>query len=462
MNLIKTYFIKTLKFAKGLADLLIALFVYVPVHIFYMLPAAAAYRRRARTPGRGRCIIYLIPGGGIQNVLKKHKDPWQYKEKDLDGYFERVIIHNFAAPTGGSGSFYDGRIVAYDQVRYLRTLAWLTTAVYTIRTFRLVLQHEPDILRAQDGYQVSLALILVARLTRTPYCISLHADNDLLERNSGNTVGPYYLGSRMLAKAGEKWCLGHTPFVLPISKYVGRYAVKSGARPEAVRVIYHGREPDAFDVEPDDDTRRRFIRDGDVNIVVVSRLHREKRVMDAVDIGRELAAMGMPFHIVMCGDGPHRTELESLIRNAGLEAQFTLPGFLSSEDIVKVTKAADVNLCLYGGWALIEAALSGKPIVAYDIEWHSELVRPGETGLLAPDGDAAAVARAIARLRDEPDIAAHMGRNAHDLAMARHITPVTQKTKQQIMDEILEFFKEPGAWSGRFPQPAQLEQTRLE
>jgi len=38
-----------------------------------------------------------------------------------------------------------------------------------------------------------------------------------------------------------------------------------------------------------------------------------------------------------------------------------------------------------GGFSLIEAYAAGRPVVSYDVEWHSELVKNNETGFLIPE-----------------------------------------------------------------------------
>jgi len=52
--------------------------------------------------------------------------------------------------------------------------------------------------------------------------------------------------------------------------------------------------------------------------------------------------------------------------------------------------------------SLLEAASCGRPIVAADIPGTREIVRPGESGILVPPGDVAALAEAIAALAGDP------------------------------------------------------------
>jgi len=67
---------------------------------------------------------------------------------------------------------------------------------------------------------------------------------------------------------------------------------------------------------------------------------------------------------------------------------------------------------------LLEAAASGRPVVASDIAGCREVLRPGETGLLVPPGNPLALAQAIASLLGSPDERARMGRLGRDFMKA--------------------------------------------
>jgi glycosyltransferase involved in cell wall biosynthesis len=61
------------------------------------------------------------------------------------------------------------------------------------------------------------------------------------------------------------------------------------------------------------------------------------------------------------------------------------------------------------GLAALEAMACGLPVVASDVGGLPEVVAHGETGLLAPVGDIAAMARHVARLLGDQDERARFG-----------------------------------------------------
>jgi glycosyltransferase involved in cell wall biosynthesis len=71
------------------------------------------------------------------------------------------------------------------------------------------------------------------------------------------------------------------------------------------------------------------------------------------------------------------------------------------------------------GRVTVEALRAGAPVIASDIGGTQELIRDGETGLLFAPGDAAALARQIARLMDDRAFAARIAKAGADWAAPR-------------------------------------------
>ena len=260
----------------------------------------------------------------------------------------------------------------------------------------------------------------------------------MFHETSGGAAGPFYLGSRRLAKWCERRVLRRAPFVLPISKALGRYAVRSGARPETIRVIPHGLRSNLPDAAPEHrEAAQRLLRPGAVNLVLVSRIEREKRIFDILEIADELDSRSADYCIIICGDGSDRAALESAVAQRPHPERFRMPGFLPAPQVAALMQLADVNLNFQGAFALGEAALSGKPVVAYRMEGNEELITHERTGLLVAPGDAAAAAHAVLRLASDHDLAARLGAAAREVAFQQHGYDAAQDIKRRVMAEII-------------------------
>jgi glycosyltransferase involved in cell wall biosynthesis len=147
----------------------------------------------------------------------------------------------------------------------------------------------------------------------------------------------------------------------------------------------------------------------------VGRMLRSKGVLDAAAALRRLRAEGLAVELVLAGaadpdsaDSLSPAELAAL----GGEAGITWLGQVG--DVREVWRRAAIALLpsSYGEGvpkALLEAAACGRPIIASDRPGCRDVVVDGETGLLVPPGDVAALAAAIRTLAGDPALRRRMG-----------------------------------------------------
>ncbi len=135
-------------------------------------------------------------------------------------------------------------------------------------------------------------------------------------------------------------------------------------------------------------------------VATLDRAHHFKRLDVAIDA---LAELDEPdVHIVVAGGGELVADFEAraLARGVGDRVHFLGP--IPHPELPDVLRACDLFLLTTEppesfGIVLIEAMASGLPVVATDYPGVRAVVVEGETGLLAPRGDAREVA---ARLRE--------------------------------------------------------------
>lgn len=128
------------------------------------------------------------------------------------------------------------------------------------------------------------------------------------------------------------------------------------------------------------------------------------------------AVAALDAHLVVLGEGNRRADLEALGRTlapgrvhfVGTSAR--PQETLAAADVVVLASRTEGMPAV-----LIEAGLSGIPVVATDVGAVREVVASEEAGLVVPPGDAGAVASALRRVLEEPGRAREAAR-AHCLA----------------------------------------------
>lgn len=95
-------------------------------------------------------------------------------------------------------------------------------------------------------------------------------------------------------------------------------------------------------------------------------------------------------------------------------------GYVSDEEVPYYYAACDVyaTATMWEGFnlPLAEAQACGKPVVAFNIGPHPEVVEDGETGFLIPPRDTSALAKAIVKLLKNDNLRQEIGKNAHKVA----------------------------------------------
>jgi len=118
-----------------------------------------------------------------------------------------------------------------------------------------------------------------------------------------------------------------------------------------------------------------------------------------------------PCKLVIFGVGPLEEELRALVDSLGLREKVCFAGFRGDLDEFLAGFDVLVHPALQEGLgvAMLKAAAAAVPVVAFDAAGSREAVVNGETGLLVPVKNTAALSEAILRLARDPDRRAQLG-----------------------------------------------------
>ena len=159
--------------------------------------------------------------------------------------------------------------------------------------------------------------------------------------------------------------------------------------------------------------RREFGVDREKLLLVNSRLHPAKGHRYLFEAVAQLSAQ-WDLRLLVVGNGAHRDALKALAARLGLGETVIFAGFRT--DVFDLLQGADVAVLpsLLEGLPnnLLEAMACGKPVVATAVDGVPEAVIDGQTGLLVPPGDSAAIARAIANILVDESLARRLGQAA--------------------------------------------------
>jgi glycosyltransferase involved in cell wall biosynthesis len=207
-----------------------------------------------------------------------------------------------------------------------------------------------------------------------------------------------------------RWAIRRSERVVAISRYTADEVRALVARD--VEVIPYTYELAAAPQRVD----REEVREP--TILFVGRLVERKGVPVLVDAVAELRGE-TPARLVIVGDGPERAAIERRAAERGIADAVEVRGQVSDEALLGAYAGADVFVLpaivdsrgdTEGlGVVLLEAMNFGLPVVGSAVGGILDIVVPGESGMLVPPGDSAALADALRRLLGDPALARRLG-----------------------------------------------------
>jgi glycosyltransferase involved in cell wall biosynthesis len=247
-----------------------------------------------------------------------------------------------------------------------------------------------------------LLLAAIAEALGVPVIVHLHG-SDFAENYDGLPAWQRRLVVAILKRAAR---------VVTIGAYWRDFAVGVlGLDPGHVALIHNGAPP----ASPDGTARRERPAGAAPRLLMLGELGPRKGTPELLAALASPALAARAWSATLAGNGPvekYRAEAAAL----GLAGRVTLPGWQSGPQARALLAAADIFVLpsLKEGLpiAILEAMAAGAAVISTPVGAIPDAIRDGETGLLVPPGDSAALARAIQRLIDDPGLRARLAANA--------------------------------------------------
>ena len=212
--------------------------------------------------------------------------------------------------------------------------------------------------------------------------------------------------------------------------------------PERVMLAYHGLDFSRFP-PPQGARSSRDGRDGDDPVVIFS----VGRAVEKKGFAGLLAALsklpsGLHWRFIHLGGGPQLPGLKKQAQKAGIAGRITWMGPQPQETVLEHYRVSDIFVlnCRVAGDGdrdglpnvLMEAQALALPCLSTTVSAVPELIEDGETGLLVPADDPAALARALQRLIGDPALRARLGeagmaRTRAEFSIGRGIDRLAEK-----------------------------------
>ncbi|MBX4189050.1 glycosyltransferase family 4 protein [Candidatus Parcubacteria bacterium] len=282
-----------------------------------------------------------------------------------------------------------------------------------------------DLIYVQNAMAAGLPVALASKLRGKPFILKFVGDeawerasqhkltNKRLEEFLEKPEGPQRI--RLMMRT-QGWVLRQASVVTTPSEYLGK-AIQKAYKLDHKRVITNYNAADETETLPFEPKLTKH------QIVATARLVNFKGIDGIIRAVAILKKKYSDVRFVCAGDGPETENLQKLIKELGVEKEVQLLGRVSRAETWQWRKNSEVYVLNSTYEGLPHTALTSFaaeiPMVATNIPGTNEAVYDDETGLLVPAGDDQALADAISKLFDNPDLEKRLVQNAKKLLQTK-------------------------------------------
>ncbi|MHB8892607.1 MAG: glycosyltransferase family 4 protein [Candidatus Limnocylindrales bacterium] len=245
----------------------------------------------------------------------------------------------------------------------------------------------------------------------------------------------------------ESAAMAASDHVITIAESMRADIIGRGVDPARVTVIPNGVDANAFRPEPPDpELQRRYGTAGRFAFGYVSNLDHPRENQELlVEAAAILLRRGRKVTCLIIGDGRRRAEVEAIAKKAGTGSNVVFTGRVPHEDIRRHYALLDAFVVprrderaarTVTPLKPYEALAMARPLVVADLPALTEIAEPELRGLAFAAGDAEALAAALERLMDNPELGRRMGEVGREWVARERTWAANGPRFREVYDEV--------------------------
>ncbi|MBN1901059.1 glycosyltransferase [Candidatus Sumerlaeota bacterium] len=279
------------------------------------------------------------------------------------------------------------------------------------------------------NYRPNVSGVIAAKMARIPVIVS-----SLRTVNRWDTYRQFLMDRFV--------CLFRDAIVCVSKEVRDRYIEKIKWRPEKLRVIHNGIDPELLKQREKADYlySKHGLKREDRHIASIARLVRIKDHSTLLKALKVIISERKDVKLLLLGEGPLKEDIEKEARNLGIEEnvlflghQQNIPDWLTIADISILSTHVE-------GFSstILESMAVGVPVIATNVGGNPEAIEDGVTGFLTPPSDAGAIAEKALLILDNPQIAREIREKARQKVAESFTIDVTAKKTIELYRNILQ------------------------
>jgi glycosyltransferase involved in cell wall biosynthesis len=403
-------------------------------------------------------ILYIDMAYTIKMVRERELQQ-EFASRDCGGYFEHVWgIHPLADipekrqlkyegfkvsqyEFSGNQTIIEGSSAYYSLLRFFFPLNFLVSQIrFLIYLIKLVRRERISIVLATEPYFSGLLGLGIKLFTKARLVLWVIANYDDIYKATGLPALPRIFRWRWLEKITEKIVFRRADLVAGGNQNNLEFALKNGARLNKSTVFPVGKlifkqhmlEPGLREKD------ELFMKsNASYHFIYVGRLLDLKFPDDVIRSFEAISKAVPDCALVMAGDGPMKPALEEMAKEMGMQHRIHFLGNINQMRLANLLAGCFAVLSPLTGRSLVESALAGLPIIAYDRDWQPEFVLKNGAGVIVPFRDWQKMGEAAIHLIRYPQEAKTMGEASRRTGLEACDTEKLYGHEQKEFDKLL-------------------------
>jgi glycosyltransferase involved in cell wall biosynthesis len=339
--------------------------------------------------------LTMIKSMGLESYIQS---------KDPGDFFSKILTVNSIASVQDLEFFRSGKmfrthildkkhtliesshLLKHFRGKFLKLSFIFSQSYLVLRVFFSGQLRHVSIVYADDPAYNGILGLLFAKILRVPLVVGIWGNPERLRKMTGKPLMPRLFRTATIEGRIERYILNRAQAIQVQNLENGTYPLGLGISSERISYLPLGAGIADFHFIPPDKRGESLLNEKlDVQafqMVCISRLIDVKHVDHAINGLKDLRDRSVRFQLHIFGAGAKREDLVSQACKMGVDKSVVFHGNQSQEAIANFLPKMDIAIAPITGRALLEIGLAGLPVVAYDVDWHNEIVKDGETGKL--------------------------------------------------------------------------------
>lgn len=242
-----------------------------------------------------------------------------------------------------------------------------------------------DVIHSHQPYSLGDEAMKYARSFKIPLVFTYHIRYE--DYSHYIPLIPKSLAQSFIKKATTAYSNKSDAVIAP-SSAIKKLLVDNGVN-SRIEIIPSGINIDEFarDAGKRNEIRSKYkIGLDDVVLITACRITEEKNVKFLVEAFNKIRKICANVKFIIVGDGAVKKELETMVKNFGIESDVVFTGLVNKEEIISLYQASDIfifaSLTETQGLVAVEAMSAGIPAIAVKASGIEDMIINGEDGIL--------------------------------------------------------------------------------